>query len=279
MNQINEDNQLRKLQLLELEALTEFRQFCKKNNMDFILRGGSVMGAVKYKGFVPWDDDADVAIPRPDYDRLIEIANQDWSEKFYLLSYKQDPEIHCYFPRILVKENVRKELGLPTNNKLGLTVIDVFPLDGTPNSIIKRNFYYLHTYIYRAIAGVWTMDVKGTVNMHNSKQRFLLKVLKILGVNKLFTQVELYDKLDILYHKYPLENSNYIGTMTGSLYKKEIVKKSWYGNCIEMQFENQTFLIPENYDEYLKQYYGDNYMEYTPNPKEINARTHVKKGD
>jgi len=220
---MNSNEQLRIIQMLELEALTELRKFCKKNNIDFFLRGGSVMGAVKYCGFVPWDDDADIAVPRKQFDRLIELAsNYEWSKKFYILSYKKNPEIHCYFPRVLLKEEIRLNLNLPVNNKMGLTIIDILPLDGTPNNVILRNIYYLKVYFYRALAGVWTMDIKETVDMHDLKKRIVLKVLKKIRINKLYKQTDVYDKLDKLYSKYSIENSNYIGTITGSLYKKEI---------------------------------------------------------
>lgn len=268
---------LRKIQLLELEALTELRIFCKKHDMDFFLRGGSVMGAVKYKGFVPWDDDVDIAVPRQYYDKLIElVSKEEWSSKFYLVSYKSDPEIHCYFPRVLVKENVRKELGLPINNKLGLTVIDVLPLDGAPKTDISRNIYFLKTYMYRALAGVWTMDIKETVDMHDSKKKLILKILKRFRINRLYSQVGIYEKLDKLYKKNSLEQSVYIGTITGSLYKKEIMDRKYWGNGVEMNFENQTFLVPELYDDYLKKLYGVNYMTYTPNIDQQNAKKHIK---
>lgn len=275
---MQEKSQLEEIHSLILEALTELRQLCKKNDMDFFLRGGSVMGAVKYNGFVPWDDDADIAIHRKHYNKLIELtANSDWSDKFDVISYKNNPEIHCYFPRVLLKEELRKEKKLPQNNKLGLTIIDILPIDGTPNSSIKRNLYYTTAYSYRALSGVWTMDVKETVNMHNSKRRLILKILKAIKINKFYTQVGIYDKLDKLYTKYPVESSDYIGSMTGSLYKKEIMSKDWWGNGIEMDFENQKFLVPSNYDEYLKQLYGDNYFTYTPNEAQQNKKRHVKK--
>ncbi|WP_137663707.1 LicD family protein [Enterococcus hulanensis] len=274
---MKKDNQLRELQLLELEALTELRNFCKKNGMDFFLRGGSVMGAVKYKGFVPWDDDADIAILRKDYMRLIELTSKiDWSEKFYILSYKSNPEIHCYFPRVLLKEDERKSRGFPKNNKLGLTVIDILPIDGTPNNVIKRYIYYFLTYLYRALAGVWTMDVEDTVNMHSSKKRMILRFLKMTGISRLYTQVGMYNKLDKLYTKYSIEKSHYIGTITGSLYRKEILLKEFWGNGLEVKFENQKFLIPSHYDEYLKQLYGDNYLTYTPSVEEQYSKKHIK---
>lgn len=274
---MDENEQLRILQLLELEALTELQKFCKTNGINFFLRGGSVMGAVKYNGFVPWDDDADIAIIRKDYNKLIDLSSsKEWSEKFYIVNYKDNPEIHCYFPRVLLKENVRIKMGLPKNNKLGLTVIDILPIDGTPNSSILREIYFFWIYFYRALAAVWTMDIDETVNMHDSKKKIVLKILKKIGITKFYSQVGIYNKLDKLYTKHSIKDSRYIGTITGSLYKKEILLKEWWGNGIEMKFENQKFLVPQNYDEYLKQLYGDNYLTYTPSVAQKYAKKHIK---
>lgn len=274
------DDRLRQIQLLELEALTELRAFCKKHNIDFFLRGGSVMGAVKYHGFVPWDDDADIAVPRQQYNMLIELTNKfEWSQKFYVLSYKYNPEIHCYFPRILLKEEIRKQMGLPSNNKLGLTLVDILPIDGTPNSFLARSLYYFKVYLYRALAGVWTVDIKETVDMHDTKKRIILKILKKIGISRFYKQTDIYNKLDKLYSKHSIENSKYIGTITGSLYKKEILKKEYWGSGVEMKFENQSFLVPQNYDEYLKQLYGKNYMTVTPSPDQQYAKQHIKSAE
>lgn len=272
-----EENQLRRLQLLELEALIELRTFCQRHGMDFFLRGGSVMGAVKYSGFVPWDDDADIAIFRKDYDRLIELtATNEWSEKFDVISYKHNPEIHCYFPRVLLKEAIRKQEGLPKNNHLGLSVIDILPIDGSPNATPLKAIYYAWVYIYRALAGVWTMGIEDTVDMHDSTKKKVLRFLKRIRIHRLYSQVGIYERLDHLYTKYPIEQSREIGTITGSLYKKEILPKEWWGKGKELAFENQLFLVPENDDAYLKQLYGENYLTYTPNIAEQLARKHIK---
>lgn len=262
---------------LELQALKELKIFCDKNDIKFYLRGGSVMGAVKYSGFVPWDDDADIAIPRDQYNKLIELSkNQDWSDKFYIATYKSYDDLHCYFPRVLVKENVLNDYKLPTNNKMGLTIIDILPLDGAPNLFIFRIMYYLKVYFYRALAGVWTLDVKETVDMHDKKKRFLLKLLKLFRINKLYTQRHIYDKLDMIYSKNDYRKKRYIGTITGSLYLKEIFKNDVWGEGIEMKFEDTKFLVPQKYDFYLKKLYGKDYMTKTPSDKEKKDKNHIK---
>ncbi|MGG5368464.1 LicD family protein [Enterococcus sp. AZ196] len=274
---MEEESQLRRLQMLELEALIELRAFCQMHGMDFFLRGGSVMGAVKYSGFVPWDDDADIAIFRKDYDRFIELtAANEWSEKFEVVSYKYNPEIHCYFPRVLLKEAIRKKEGLPKNNHLGLSMIDILPIDGSPNSSILKTFYYTRIYVYRALAGVWTMGIEDTVSMHDSTKKKVLSFLKQIRIHRLYSQVSIYERLDRLYTKYPLEQSKDIGTITGSLYKKEILPREWWGNGEELAFENHRFLVPVNYNDYLKQLYGENYLTYTPSVTQQEEKKHIK---
>lgn len=266
-NNFNE-MKLRQLQLIELDALIELEKFCKQNDINFYLRGGSVLGAVKYHGFIPWDDDMDIAIPRKDYNKLIKLSEtQKFSDKYTIESYKYNSNTHCYFPRLVLSEKIRKELGLPTNNLLGLVLIDILPLDGTPNNGFLRKLYYLKIYIYRALAGVCTLDINETVSMHSKKIQFILKILKFLRINKLYRQDEIYEKLETLYSKYMWEKSQYSGTITGSLGKKEIVPTNYWDKGMLVDFENHLFLIPTRFDEYLKDLYGENYMKELP-PKE-----------
>ncbi len=274
---MKEDSFIEKIHELELEALKELKEFCDQHNIIFYLRGGSVMGAVKYSGFVPWDDDADIAVPRDQYNRLIELTkNNDWSEKFFIASYKYNDDIHCYFPRVLVKENVLNELKLPHNNKLGLTIIDILPLDGAPKNRIIRELYFLKIYLLRALAGVHTMDIKETVNMHDSKKETVLKVLRATKVHKLYTQKQIYDKLDHLYSKYDYKKCENIGTITGSLYKKEIFPREYWGTGEMKPFVDTSFLVPKEYDKYLKKLYGKDYLTTTPSIDKIEAKKHIK---
>ena len=94
---------LKKIQEIELDALKEFNKICKENNLMFFLRGGSVMGAVKYQGFIPWDDDVDIAVPREDYDQLPQIfENKIIAGKYQVLCHQYCEELHCYFPRLFL---------------------------------------------------------------------------------------------------------------------------------------------------------------------------------
>ena len=273
----NNSHELSTIQKIELEALKELKTFCQNNGISFFLRGGSVMGAIKYSGFVPWDDDADIAVPRDQYDKLIQLTKEnEWSKKFYISSYKYEEKMHCYFPRVFLKEEYITLYNLPRNNEMGLTLVDILPLDGAPNNFFAREIYYLKVYAYRALAGVWTLSDKKTVNMHDKKKRFILKVLELFKVNKLYTQRNIYEKLDKLYKKYDYKTQKNIGTITGSLYKKEIFPSRYWGDGIWKSFEGEQFLVPKEYDDYLKKLYGNDYLTRTPSDKEKYFKKHIK---
>lgn len=261
-------SKLRKLQLIELQALKELSTFCTQNGIGFFLRGGSVLGAVKYQGFIPWDDDMDIAVPREDYDKLIKLAPNCNSELFTIESYKFNKDTHCYFPRIVLKEEIRKKLDIKANNALGLVIIDILPLDGSPSSVLGRKIYYLKVLAYRLLAALWTVDVKETVNMNNGKRQKIFKVLCTLQIHKFYTQESIYERLDKLYTKYDWKQSSYAGTITGSLNLKEVVPAEFWGKGKCMNFEDTEFLVPVKSDEYLKLLYGTDYMEYEPSVEE-----------
>lgn len=276
MHNTQTESKLAFLQQLELEALTELKAYCDRHDIMFFLRGGSVMGAVKYSGFIPWDDDMDIAVPREGYDRLIALSEKEpFSERFTLESYHFNPDIHCYFPRVLLKEEYRKQYDLPKNNTMGLVLIDVLPLDGAPSGGIALKWYFFKVYAYRVLAALWTMDQKETVNMHSRKQNALLKVLRGLQIRRLYTQEGIYKRLDRLYRKYNWKKSKMAGTITGSLREKEIMPVSIWGNGVLHAFGAQEFFIPSEYDAYLKRLYGEDYMETLPSKEK--RKSHMTK--
>jgi len=251
------------IQKIELQALKEFEKVAKKNNISFFLRGGSVMGAVKFHGFVPWDDDMDIAVPRKDFDKLIKIFSEDWSDDFWIASYQNGDQIHAYFPRMLVKEKFRKENGLPRNNHLGFSIIDILPLDYVPNSITGRKLFEFKVGVLRALGAVWTFDIKDTVMMHSKARQVVIRALKGTGIQKFYTQNQTYDEIDKIYRK-NFGKTNWMGTITGSSFSKELFPSSVWGNGVYLKFEDTQFKVPTEYDKYLKQIYGKDYLQETP---------------
>lgn len=259
---------LRKIQEIDYAALISFKKFCKKNGIVFFLRGGSVMGAVKYQNFIPWDDDIDVAIPRKGYKKLIKLSkNVILDNKFIINSYKYNDRLHCYFPRMVLSEDERKKIGLPKNTNLGLHIMDIFPLDGTPNNTVLRKIYIMKVYVLRALASLGTHYSGTWKNMHSKKQELLIMLLRKLGFEFMFPQQKVYKMLDRLYSRYDWKKSKYAGTISASLFSKEIFPVEVWGNGKKKMIRNEAFLVPYKYDIYLKKLYGDNYLYEEPQHK------------
>ncbi|HEM6372264.1 TPA: LicD family protein [Streptococcus suis] len=262
----------RDVQLLELEALIELKKLFDANGLKFFLRGGSVIGAIKYKGFVPWDDDVDIAVPREDFNKLIEISQSNWSEKFEIISYHYKDDAGCYFPRVFLKKEYIKEYGIPENNMHGLSVIDILPLDGAPSGYFAQKLYFLHVYFLRILGSLTTKNLVG----HKLHRRILLRFLYLFRIDKKYSQKDIYEKLDKLYSKYSLSKSQFIGTITGSLYTKEIFPREVWGDGKFVNFETESYLVPEDFDVYLKKLYGDDYLTSEPSDKDKNWKKHIK---
>lgn len=265
---------LEKIQKKEIEALCLIAEYCEKNNISFYLRGGSALGAIKYGGFVPWDDDIDIALPRLDYNKLIFNIPEWLSEDIRFVSYQNTNNAHCYFPRVILDYDFCKKNGFPINNERGLVLIDILPLDGMPNTYIGLNIHIIKAYIYRILASLWTLEVKTTVSMHGSKKQRFLRILHKLGIHHLYKQDDIYRKLDCMYSKYPFGKMKNAGMLASSKLKKEITPYVWWGKGCKVQFCGLKVLVPEQYDLYLKQLFGNNYAYYEPDENE-RKKSHV----
>lgn len=261
---------LRSLQLLQLDCLIEIDKICKRYNLDYFMIGGTLLGAVRHKGFIPWDDDIDIAMPRDSYEKLIELCkNGQISNDFNIQSFKFNDDMKCYFTRAFASEEKRKEVGFSANSELGLVLIDILPIDGTPNNKLIRKIYYLRVMIQRTLAGISNLGIKSIDKNRSKLEKNILKLAKFLKLYKLLNRKKIYYKLDKIYMQNSWTNK-YSGTITGAYKTKEIVKSEYWGKGANYQFEGRYFRGPELYDEYLTHMYGD-YMKL---PDEKDRKSH-----
>lgn len=249
------------------EVLCVIRDICEKHDIRYSLTGGTLIGAVRHKGFIPWDDDIDIMMPRADYDRFISIVKQMKDLPVRILAEEICPDDYyyawakaCHKKTELIEKDVEQ-----TNAKLGVYV-DIFPVDGMG---YKYNSAKIRTMIFQFIHGLklssnWT-------KYHRSKLRkwyyeplryVCYLVSKILG-KKLINRV-----LDRFVRKIPFEKSEYAGRLTGDFGSKEIMKKELFDKYIKLEFEGQLFNAIEDYDTFLTSLYGD-YMKLPPEEARI----------
>ena len=238
------------LQRAEFYLLKIFINICDKLKIHYYLVCGSALGAVKYQGFIPWDDDIDVALCRPDYEIFIKKAPEMLSESLFLQNYHSEPA----FPLIYSKLRNSKTTYIESNSsqlKINHGIfIDIFPLDGYPNNVrtqekLEKKKRILTLLCYSGIDHA----------MFSSRMQKVYKIMNIFGVDK-HTRY-FVSKLDHYLSQWPVENSSIWCNHGNWQGKKEYADRRQYGKGTDAVFEGIKVRIPENYDAYLTQKYGD----------------------
>ena len=269
------DSESKNIKLLHnvcLGIIEEFVKICDEEKLTYYLSGGTLLGAVRHKGFIPWDDDADFSMPRDDYEKFLKIAPRKLSGKYKLINFKTDENYQYYITRIQDIETSLIETRINNDNKFTHASIDIFPLDGTPNNRFLRKIYFLKVMIHRAMMSLSYKDSIDPDRKRSLKEKILLNTMLILPTNILFNGNKEKYKIDKMMRKYKINESENIGCLMGAYRTNQIVPKRFFGTGRYYEFENLYLRGPELYDDYLKQMYGD-YMKI---PSKDNIKIHYK---
>ena len=271
---MNEDKEydvktLKKLHQVQLEILDEFKRICDKNNLTYYMVGGTFLGAVRHSGFIPWDDDIDVGMPRKDYEKFIECAKKELNKKYFLDCFLTNS--NYYLPYAKLKKNgtlFDEAIVHHLDNHKGI-FIDIFPFDNVP----KNNFGLK----LRAIIAFSITDAMAYKYKIKSVKKLMHPIIS-LGLC-LFSKKSLmsFQKKIVTYcHD---DNSKYMCDIgAGYGYRKELILREEMLPVRKMKFENKEYCVPRT-DSHLKKLYG-NYLELPPKDK---RKTHspmsIKFGD
>ncbi len=271
---------LEELHEIELNALKAFVKLCDAHELRYYAIGGTLLGAVRHKGFIPWDDDVDVAMPRPDYDRLIELvvsgeAQEILGEDYRIGSWQTDKAFKSYFAKLYAtKVEIEEQLLEDTTVRKGY-LIDIIPLDGTPDEELARKLYYGKAMGLRFLCG--TANVNTGIRTSRSKwEQTVLRVVRALRLYKLIDVRKVYQSMDRLFKKQDAEHAEYAGTLTGAYNIREIVPRMYFGETYDeyslWEFEDMILKGPKYCDEYLTHMFG----EYREFPPEKDRKVHYK---
>lgn len=235
------------VQKVVFESFRYFADICEKLNLEYYLVNGSALGAVKYGGFIPWDDDLDVGMPRKDYEIFIEKAGEYLPENLFLQNYRTDKRFPHLYSKLRNSDTAFIENGVKHLDMNHGIYMDIFPLDSADASFLNNKINSLNIKI------LFWFSFSSLDDRANLKIRFRNSVLRFMGFHKRTDRA--LKKLD-----------NFVcGTDSGSLYlcnfadrqgKGKILRK-WYGNGSNCIFEGISVKIPENYNDYLTYKYGD----------------------
>lgn len=256
------DGDLRKLQLKSLEILIDFKEFCDKNGLTFFLCGGCCIGAIREGGFLKWDDDADIFMPREDYERLHEIWRD--TEKYTLL--RTDCDTYCaqYNTTFMDKTTtclLDWQVGLSTPAGVA---IDILPLDGCPTGF-ARKMQKLNAMLFCLFN--YNAPPANHGKMLNLACRILLG---IVPSRKL--RYKIWRGCERRMSKYKISDCNKITELcSGTHYMQLEYPKELFASAVLKDFENVKMPVPVGYDEYLTMAFGD-YM--TPPPDDQKTGHH-----
>ncbi len=253
-----EDAELKKLQDVELEMLADFHNICEETHIKYSLAFGTMLGAVRHQGFIPWDDDVDVMILRKDYDKLVDAVNKNYSKKYVMLDKSTDKDYFLTFPKFVKKGTTLLE---PTSEKCphrGI-YIDVFIIDEMPKHCHKiRNKIYRIGYgmAYYASIGKRGSKFFDSIAIENVQFAKIWKTEKRFGnVAKLFT-VKFWNSMA----KFSTKGIKDKEKLVVSEDNLKALDKSMFANLALYDFDGLKLWGVANYDKYLTDIYGD-YMQ------------------
>lgn len=248
------DYQVKEMQQHILSVLLRVDKVCREHGITYYLSDGSMLGAVRHGGFIPWDDDADIAMPRPDYQRFLEHANEWLPEPLEMVCIEQDERCMCTFMKIIdASTTLIERWGL---NQLGGVYIDVLPIDGVSNTKWKRKlrFNYFH-------------GVKSLIYLRNrdpyKRGRGYTSWLPRL-VQATFKNVTLHKWLQRIEKKHKYEDSKLIADFDSG--ERSVMPKEVMGKPTPILFEGHELMGVQQPEEYLRRLFGD-YMQLPPENK------------
>lgn len=246
------DDMVRKLQYISYCILCDVDDFCRKNNIRYFLGGGSALGAVRHKGFIPWDDDIDIMMPREDYDRFLATFGDavEYQGRYELGSLSNTPGWTRPFARVWDK---RTKMSQNSTGERDLGVlIDIFPIDGVPEGKLARKIFYLRL----RIANTLRNAAQRQEFLPGERHRTLKKILHVFAAVR---GARYYaEKLDRIARKHEYSKCSVAGASLAVHYwGREALDKKHFEGTVYMPFATREFPLPVGYHEYLTSLYGD----------------------
>lgn len=245
--------QMEEVREMQMELMRYVRDICEKNGLRYYMCGGTLLGAVRHNGYIPWDDDVDLAMPMPDYLKFIGIVKQ-MGNYTSLNIYDYPDDYYNFFMRLIHPETYMKYWEYPFLMTTGVS-IDIFPLFGLPAQQKERDFFYktIRLLNERYIS---------TYMEHDSDTEELVSM-----------RHDLQSQIEGMMEQYPFDECEWIGNVLSKYREKEIMPRAIYQNQVPLKFEKDTFAAAGGYVDYLRRMFGD-YMQLPPEKDRMNTHNY-----
>ena len=253
---------IKEKQALILPVMVFIDKICRDHGLRYSLSYGTLIGAIRHKGFIPWDDDIDIVMPRPDHDKLIQIIKNMNSPDFGIMdSYDLDSFYTTRILKVYSKKTCLKEFPHKYHLEYG-AFVDVFAVNGMPNDIrtikkMQQSVFICSRVLHMYISSIYRIKGK------RKKFKWLFKPFARIALRK----------TNEIFNKYPFDTSQYAMNFEGDSLEKELMKSCMFDHLIDVEFEGYIFKAFADYDEYLKKLYGD-YMKLPPKEKQVSHHSY-----
>ena len=250
-----------------VDMLSWYHEFCKKHNLNYYAVGGTCLGAVRHQGFIPWDDDIDVGMPREDYLRFEALMKKEGNSGQYVLEMPFENKDFVYAYGKLYDTSTTLIENTRYKTKRGLN-IDIFPLDGAGNSEEESRALFKKVDDKVNLLCTQVCAVSGHRKWYKNAAIVLLRYMPGLSWKKTMKQIIELSSSRSFYEDV------YVANYSGAWHYKEITKRAYFGTPQEMDFEDIKINCPQDTDSYLKGLYG-NYMQLPPKEKQVSHHDYL----